>query len=136
MNPIRPLLAIGLCVALASPLAAQRRPRCDPDNAGLTLPPGFCALIVADSVGRARHIAVLEGGDVAVALDGNTGGVLILHDNDGDGRAEVRRKFGPGGGTGIAYGGGFLYFGMNRAILRWSLPAGAIDPHGAPDTIV
>jgi glucose/arabinose dehydrogenase len=138
MKPIH-LLVFSLA-AVATPLAAQSaargHPACSRDNAGLTLPPGFCALIVADSVGRSRHIAALPNGDLAVALDGADGGVLILHDADGDGRAETRHKFGPGGGTGIAAHGGFLYFGTNRAIMRWPWPAGTLEPSGAPDTIV
>ena len=31
---------------------------CDAGNGGITLPPGFCAIVVADSVGLARHITV------------------------------------------------------------------------------
>jgi len=136
-----PLLAAALLAAtIAAPLAAQRagrrHPACDPDNAGIVLPPGFCALMVADSVGRSRHIAALPNGDLAVALDGQDGGVLILSDTNGDGRADVRHKFGPGGGTGIAVHGGYLYFGMNRAIVRWPWPAGTLEPHDPPDTIV
>ena len=37
---------------------------CDVGNGGITLPPGFCAIIVADQVGLARHVgwrAALEG---------------------------------------------------------------------------
>src|SRR5262249_38718635 len=101
---------------------------CDPDNAGLTLPPGFCALVVADSVGRARHMVALPNGDLAVALEGQQGGVLILRDADGDGKAELRRKFGPGGGTGIAAFGGFLFFGVRNAVVRWSWPDGTLEP--------
>src|SRR2546430_8229246 len=33
---------------------------CDPDNGGITLPDGFCAVVLADQVGRARHLAVAE----------------------------------------------------------------------------
>ena len=29
--------------------------RCDPDNGGLKLPPGFCASVFADNLGQARH---------------------------------------------------------------------------------
>src|SRR5256885_8345517 len=41
----------------------NRSVRCDADNAGITLPPGFCALVVADLVedghpAQARHIAI------------------------------------------------------------------------------
>src|SRR5829696_2593791 len=41
---------------------------CDADNGGISLPPGFCAIIVADNVGFARHAAVRPNGDVYVAL--------------------------------------------------------------------
>jgi hypothetical protein len=32
-------------------------PTCDADDGGLKLPPGFCALMVADELGAARHMA-------------------------------------------------------------------------------
>ena len=119
-------------------LAAMQtqRPSCAADNAGLTLPRGFCAQIVADSVGNSRHLAALPNGDLAVALDGRAGGVLILHDADGDGIMETRHRFGPRGGTGIAYYHDHLYFGLNNTILRWSFPSGATEPVGEADTIV
>jgi glucose/arabinose dehydrogenase len=109
---------------------------CAADNAGLTLPHGFCAQIVADSVGRPRHIVALPDGDLAVALDGQQGGVLILRDANHDGVMEERKQFGPRGGTGIAYHDGFLYFGLNNMVLRWRLPDGAMEPSGPPDTVV
>ena len=43
-------------------------PRCDEGNGGLTLPEGFCALVVAESVGRARHLTVADNGDLYVAI--------------------------------------------------------------------
>ena len=44
---------------------------CPGDNAGLTLPDGFCAGIFADSLVHARDIVVAPNGDVYVALEGN-----------------------------------------------------------------
>ena len=41
---------------------------CDADNGGIQLPEGFCAIVVADSLGRARHLTVRDNGDVYVAL--------------------------------------------------------------------
>ena len=41
---------------------------CDPDNGGITLPPGFCALVAADNLGPARHMVVAPNGDLYVAL--------------------------------------------------------------------
>jgi hypothetical protein len=50
-------------------LAAQNtKPVCSADNTGLTLQPGFCALMVAESIGPARHMVVLENGDILVAV--------------------------------------------------------------------
>ncbi|MEE8446466.1 MAG: cytochrome C, partial [Gemmatimonadota bacterium] len=89
-------LAVLATIALLSPcpgdVFAQDGPPCDPDNGGLTLPPGFCAHVVADSVGRARHLVVAPNGDIFVATrtsrdSAAAGGVLALRDTDGDGRA-------------------------------------------------
>ena len=42
--------ALGFLVAGVS---GQTRPMCDPDNGGITLPPGFCALVAVDNLGPA-----------------------------------------------------------------------------------
>jgi glucose/arabinose dehydrogenase len=112
------------------------KPVCAPNNAGLTLPPGFCALVVAESLGAARHIVALENGDLLVAIRGQRGGVRLLRDTSGDGKADVFRSFGAGGGTGIAYAGGYLYFGLDDAVVRWAWRPGQLEPVGAADTIV
>lgn len=112
---------------------------CAADDVGLTLPTGFCASLVADSLGGPRHVAVRAGGDVFVARrngPSGEGGVVALRDADGDGRAERREHFGPMGGTGIEVRDGFLYLDQGGAIVRWRLPDGALRPTGAPDTIV
>jgi glucose/arabinose dehydrogenase len=126
---------VGLNV---SPAAAQRRPTCRADNAELKLPAGFCALIVADSIGQARHILVRENGDVLVASAArNGGGVVVLRDTSGDGVADVRQRFGPGtGGNGIVLKGDWLYFAPNDVVVRYRLPQGAMLPASGPDTIV
>ena len=130
-----PALAALVAVIVAASAAAPSPP-CRTDNAGLTLPQGFCALVVADSVGGPRHIAVAPNGDVYVALRGAKGGVLALRDTTGDGVADVRAKFGPGGGSGIAIRDSFLYFATDNAVVRWPLHAGPLEPAGPPDTVV
>jgi len=131
--------AIGFTL-LAVPLAAQgAMTQCAPDNAGLTLAPGFCALIVADDVGRARHLTVAANGDVFVALSaaqGAGGGVLALRDTTGDGVADVQVRFGDGSGDDVEFRGAFLYYSTNDAIMRYRWQAGSLRPSGAPDTIV
>ncbi|HET9387081.1 MAG TPA: hypothetical protein VFO67_18240, partial [Gemmatimonadales bacterium] len=103
------VLSIAALAAATSLAAQARKPACAPDNAGLKLQPGFCALIVAESLGSARHLVVLENGDLIVAARGATGGVRLLRDTTGDGKADLIRSFGPGPGTGIAFAGEYLY---------------------------
>jgi glucose/arabinose dehydrogenase len=132
-----------------SPLAnrVSQRLQCDPGNGGISLPPGFCAVVVADLVndGRpaaARHIAVTPTGDLFVAINspGNRNpsfGIIGLRDNDGDGRADQQSQFSPGlGGSGIAWGEARLYFGANDRVLRFRLPAGRLSPVGEPEVVV
>lgn len=109
---------------------------CPADQAGLTLPPGFCAQVVADSVGAARHIAVAPNGDLLVALRDSNGGVVALRDADGDGVAEQREKFGASGGTGIAFYDNHVYFATDTSIVRWPWSEGSLAPAGSPETIV
>ena len=132
----------ALTALLVASTPQVSKPACAPDNVGLTLPQGFCALLVAESIGRARHLVVLENGDVMVAAAGEDGGVRLLRDTTGDGKADIVRSFGVGGGTGIAFAGEYLYFGTNDAIVRWHWQVGALAPPGgagagaAPDTVV
>ena len=109
---------------------------CDAQNAGLKLPEGFCALVYADSVGRARHIASAPNGDVYVALDGPRGGILALRDTTDDGRADVIVKSGSEGGSGIALDGEHLYFSTPSTVLRYRVDAARFGVLDAPDTIV
>src|SRR3989475_1035888 len=114
-------------------------PSCDSDNGGITLPDGFCAVVVADQVGRARHLAVTPSGDICVALDdgrGAKGGVLARRDTSGDGKADVRETAGTEGGTGIALSKGSLYFSTATTVYRFALAAGRLKPVGEPSVIV
>ena len=61
------LLAAIVASRLCSIVGRAAPPACDPDNGGLTLPPGFCAAVVAENVGRARHLVVAPNGDVFVS---------------------------------------------------------------------
>ena len=123
-----------------TPAAGQQSgPRCAVDNAGLTLPEGFCALVVADGLGRARHLTVAANGDVFVAL-GRTrdtqGGVVALRDTDGDGVADVQERFGGGAGDDVEFRGDYLYYSTNSAVMRYPWRTGSLQPAGPADTIV
>ena len=126
---------------------------CPSDDSGLKLPPGFCATIFADGIGHSRHLVVAPSGVVYVnTWSGeyfpageavHEGGFLVaLQDKSGSGKADVIERFGgtekdgSHGGTGIALYNGFIYAEVNDRIERYSLPAGAIVPTGAAETVV
>jgi glucose/arabinose dehydrogenase len=115
-------------------------PACDPDNGGLTLPAGFCGLIVADNLGPARHLAVTPSGDVYVRLrrvGDQPIGVVALRDADGDGRAETVQRFGEDhAGTGLGLWGDYLYVSTDVSVLRYRLTAGELVPGTPPEVVV
>ena len=116
-----------------------QRVACATTLVGITLPAGFCATVFADTLGAARHMTVAPNGDVFVAVSNRQtvrGGVVALRDADRDGQAEVRRRFGDGGNTGIALANGYLYLDAAPAIVRYPLAAGQLEPSGPPDTLV
>jgi len=112
---------------------------CDPNNGGLSLPEGFCAAVVADSLGRTRHLTVADNGDVyaAVREATNGGGVVALRDTDGDYKADRTEYFVENaGGTGIGLRGGYLYFGPDTAIWRYERANDELVPSGDKEVIV
>jgi glucose/arabinose dehydrogenase len=124
---------------LTSPAAASLA--CEPDNGGISLPTGFCAIVVADSVGLARHISVRANGDLYIALrkapDGSdNGGILALRDTNADGKADRQQRFGTLGGTGIGWYNGSLYFAADDRVLRYSISGANLVPTSTPVTIV
>lgn len=106
----------------------------DADNGGLTLPPGFRALVVADKLKPLRNLAVAPSGDLYVKT--REAGIVALRDTDGDGRADLIREFGSGGGTGIALRGDWLYHSTDSHIFRYKLTPGELVPAGEPERIV
>src|ERR1700686_4481231 len=134
------------------PNAQDASHACPHDDSGLKLPAGFCATIFADGVGHARHLVVAPNGVVYVntwsgRYYGNdtphAGGFLVaLQDTKGDGHADVNVRFGSdtasgnAGGTGIALYHDGLFAESNDKIVRYSLPAGAIAPTAAPQTVI
>ena len=131
-----PLLSLGLLAGLPVSAVSPLRPSdaCTRTN-GLDLPDGFCAVLVGSDLGAVRHITIAPNGDIFAAVEEGEG-VLALRDTNGDGVADVKKTFGPGGGTGIALRGDNLYFATATKVVRWRLPPGELVPSGQPETIV
>ncbi|HZR22904.1 MAG TPA: hypothetical protein VFA59_04895 [Vicinamibacterales bacterium] len=125
---------------IASPIGrAAALPSCDPDNGGITLPEGFCAILAADNLGPARHIVAAPNGDLYVAIQQNrtdVTGIVGLRDANGDGKFEQKEVFGGAGGTGIALHDGYLYLATTTSVLRWKMTPGQLKPSGDAETVV
>lgn len=118
-------------------------PKADADNGGLVLPEGFGALVVADSVGPSRHLAVNDNGDIYVKLRIATGdaGNAALRDTNGDGKADIIKRFGdyPNDGsfaTEMRIHHGYLYFSSEQVVYRQKLTPAKLIPEGKPEIIV
>jgi len=119
---------------------------CAADNAGLKLPPGFCAGIFADTLRGARHLVVAPNGDVILSLQGRGGGLMVLRDDNKSGHADVIKKYASGfTSSEVALFDGHLYTEQGPtngqgehpvAIVRYPYKPGDLAPSGPPDTIV
>ena len=154
---------LGLLIVTAAPAAvslaqdkgaatAKARGACEPGNGGLTLPPGFCASVFADNLGRARQLTVAPNGDVYVntwsssytQLKNAPGGYVVgLRDTDKDGKADQIERFGTvhedgkaGGGTGIEVHRGALFVEDNGTIVRYALASGGLVPPGKAEVVL
>jgi glucose/arabinose dehydrogenase len=119
--------------------AAEVPDGCEAGNGGLMLPAGFCAVVVADDLGRARHLTVAQNGDIYVRLRTDTlgGGIVALRDTTGDGRADVIERFESSAGTGIVAGHSWLWFTTDTEVFRVAMPQdGALVPTGSPQRMV
>ena len=129
------LAAIALCTLLTrSTMPAAGPIACDPENGGLTLPTGFCALVVANNIGEGRHAAAAPNGDLYVAL--LNGGIAALRDTNGDGRFETIEHFGDGSSTGLEFHDGYLYVAKVNSVERYKMTPGQLKPAGAAEVVV
>ncbi|MFZ0827688.1 MAG: c-type cytochrome [Verrucomicrobiia bacterium] len=143
MNPLRFLILTFSALLFIWPLRAAL-PAPDPDDGGITLPPGFRALVVADNVvahrqigknnDRLRFLTIATNGDIYVKSYFD--GIYALRDTNGDGRADVIEKFSSGPGTGVAFHDGWLYYSTRTGVYRYKYTPGNLVPAGEPETIV
>ena len=119
-------------------------PQGDTNNGGLALPGDFEAVVVVDSIGRARHLAVNKNGDIYVKLrvpDAQNRGSVALRDVNNDGKADLIEYFGDypdtgNYGTAMRIHKGYLYFTTAGEVLRTKLSPGKLVPEGKTETIV
>ncbi|MFA5244241.1 MAG: hypothetical protein WC380_02985, partial [Pedobacter sp.] len=117
-------------------------PPFDKDNGGLTFPDGFGAVVVVDTLGPARHLAINNNGDIYVKLRFSPkGGNVALRDTDNDGKADIIQHFGDYKDVGSLANGmrihkGYLYYSSSLAIYRNKLSPGKLIPDSPMETIL
>lgn len=118
-------------------------PNSDADNGGLILPDGFGAVVVADSIGPARHLAVADNGDIYVKLKIITPdpGSVALRDTNNDGHADVIQPFGGYENDGsfateMRIHDGYLYFSSELVVYRQKLHPTELVPAEKPEVIL
>ncbi|MDT7828425.1 PQQ-dependent sugar dehydrogenase [Pricia sp. S334] len=154
--PVLPLFAILLIAGCGEskttdvPNRSDAKVVCDPENGGITLPDGFCASLVIDSLGlrddhSARHLVVAANGDIYMKTRSKEGGIVALRDTTGDFRADVIKYFGDMNETkegilwetGMAIHNGYLWASNTTAVYRWPMPEGGrLVPEGEPEIVV
>jgi glucose/arabinose dehydrogenase len=103
----------------------------------LKLPDGFRAETVVESLGRNRHIAVNNNGDIYIKLDRlkDGKGIYVLRNNGG--KFVVIKSFGNYTGTGIGIKNGYLYASSDNTVYRYRFNAqNEIANPDAPETMV
>ena len=131
---------------------AQAAPACAGGTAELVLPAGFCATVFADSIAHGRHVVVASNGDVYVTLEGTmpspekqisgvakreqAASFVAMRDTNHDGRADILRRVGALGNTGIGLFNGYLYVDEGRRIVRYARPDTQLVPTSAAEVVV
>ncbi|XOV91598.1 MAG: PQQ-dependent sugar dehydrogenase [Bacteroidota bacterium] len=114
----------------------------DPDNGGLVVPDGFEVVVVADSIGSARHMAVNENGDIYVKLrGGKPKGIVGLRDVNNDGKADTIKYFGNyedmgNYGTAMRLHKGYMYFSTAGEVYRIKMVPGQLVQDAEPELII
>lgn len=137
MRLVRTRLLVALSLMLSTAVPYRSMAQTDTiENAGLKLPAGFRAIIVADKIGKARHLVITPQHDIYVRLARpvNGKGTLLIHEENGKG--EVKFGFGNYGGTGIYLRDGYLYTSSNSEIFRYKVDANNIVDTNSVERIV
>ncbi len=114
------VLLLPILITVLSALKYKNRQDEIP-NAGLTMPQGFSAVKLIEGIGKVRHIAITQNGDIYARLvkPVNGQGTLLLQQKDG--KATVKTGFGNYGGTGVRLYKGYLYTASNSEIFRYKV---------------
>ncbi|MEO8896590.1 MAG: hypothetical protein ABI450_11980, partial [Rhizomicrobium sp.] len=126
--------ALLLSIAITPALAGE--------SAGLMLPPGFHATVVADELGAgARHVVVRANGDLYISTrkgrdEPKSAGVIAVKVGKDQKAAETTHFSEVEGGTGMQVYKNALYVAGNDAIYRFKFQGNDLVPSAVPEVVV
>jgi glucose/arabinose dehydrogenase/mono/diheme cytochrome c family protein len=126
-----------MALMAAFPQLSLAQGAASPAAGGLKLPAGFSSVVVAENLGRTRHLVVTPQADIYVRLARPVKGkgTLLLHETAG--KADVVYGFGDATGTGIVLRDGYLYTASNTEVFRYKLDAkNRVAENAVPERIV
>ena len=108
-----------------------------PAGVRLSVPQGFEVNIFAEELMNPRRMALAPNGDIFVT-ESLYGEIVLLRDEDGDGKAEYRETFATelNRPFGLVFNDGFLYVGNNDAVVRFRYAWGQVRAQEAPEHVV
>ncbi len=119
-------LGVTAVTALLSFTCINKKPTNTTPNAGLKLPAGFTAAVIAENLSTPREIVVTPEGDIFIKQNFNARrnpagkGIVVLHDN-GMGMAVMKTSFGSFAGSGMYVKKGYLYASSDENVYRFKL---------------
>lgn len=129
------LLALAPCTGTAQPKPAPKPPYL----ANITVPPPFKCWVVAEDIGKARHLVLTPTNGMYVRLadlKNGFGTVYLKHSEQSD-TWVVAKRFGRFTGTGIALDADYLYTTSNTEVFRYRLDAkGEVINPDKPERII
>jgi glucose/arabinose dehydrogenase len=127
------LLTAAASLAVAASCNRSGPAIADGCDASIKVPEGFCATLVTDVAGRARHIAVRTNGDIFVARLGSrrdSGGISVI-------RGSTTENFWATPVHGLVLASdSTLYASTAHEILRFRFKGDSLRPRRVVDTIV
>lgn len=118
---IKGLLVLSLVTTATALLALKIGRQDDKPNAGLITPQGFTAVKLIEGIGKVRHIAITQNGNIYARLARTVKGQGTLLLEQAGGKATVKLGFGNYGGTGVHLYKGYLYTASNSEIFRYKV---------------
>ncbi|MEO0815252.1 MAG: hypothetical protein AAFY60_20495, partial [Myxococcota bacterium] len=108
-------------------------------DVNLDLPAFFHARVFAVLGPTPRHLAVRDDGVVYVRMRDKLPGLgtlVALQDTDGDGHADIQRRFGGAGGTAVLIEDGYLYYSTVTGVFRRKFASDELVPRGPEEPVL